>query len=44
MISEEPSEMDSREIAQRCADSMFARDKASRELGITVEISARGWR
>ena len=42
MISEEPSEMDSREIAQRCADSMFARDKASRELGIRVEISGAG--
>jgi acyl-CoA thioesterase len=38
----EPSEMDSSDIAQRCADSMFARDKASRELGITVEISEAG--
>jgi acyl-CoA thioesterase len=42
MISKEPSEMDSGEIAQHCADSMFARDRASQELGITVEISEAG--
>jgi acyl-CoA thioesterase len=30
------------ELAQRCADSMFARDKASRELGIVVEITEAG--
>jgi acyl-CoA thioesterase len=34
--------MDSTEIARRCADFMFARDKASRELGITVEIGGAG--
>lgn len=34
--------MDSDEMARRCADSMFARDKASRDLGITVEISEAG--
>jgi acyl-CoA thioesterase len=38
----EPMKMNSTEIAQRCADSMFARDKASRELGITVEIGGAG--
>ena len=34
--------MDSDEMARRCADSMFARDKASRDLGITVEVSEAG--
>lgn len=34
--------MNSGEIAQRCADSMYARDRASRELGITVETRGPG--
>lgn len=34
--------MNSGEIARRCADSMFARDSASRDLGITVEVSEAG--
>lgn len=34
--------MSSRETAQRCADSMLARDTASRELGIAVEITEAG--
>jgi acyl-CoA thioesterase len=34
--------MDSGEIAQRCAASMFARDKASQALGIVVETSGAG--
>ena len=34
--------MSSSEQAQRCADSMFARDTATRELGIIVEISEAG--
>jgi len=34
--------MDSVETAQRCADSMFSKDKASQALGIVVEISGVG--
>lgn len=34
--------MDSTDIAQRCADVMYARDAASRSLGIRVEIPAAG--
>jgi acyl-CoA thioesterase len=34
--------MNSREIAQSCADAMFARDEASRRLGIAVEIIEAG--
>jgi acyl-CoA thioesterase len=34
--------MDSSDIAQRCADAMYARDAASKALGIRVEIPAAG--
>jgi acyl-CoA thioesterase len=34
--------MNSRELAQSCADAMFARDEASRRLGITIEIVEAG--
>jgi acyl-CoA thioesterase len=34
--------MDSTEIAKRCAEVMYARDAASRALGIGVEIQAAG--
>jgi acyl-CoA thioesterase len=34
--------MDSTDIAQRCADAMYANDAASKSLGIRVEIPAAG--
>jgi acyl-CoA thioesterase len=34
--------MDSTDIAQHCADVMYARDAASKSLGIRVEIPAAG--
>jgi len=34
--------MNSSEVARRCADAMFAEDRASRELGIAVEVSNAG--
>ena len=34
--------MSSPELARRCADEMFAKDRASRELGIAVEVSEAG--
>ncbi|MEX2123034.1 MAG: hydroxyphenylacetyl-CoA thioesterase PaaI [Woeseia sp.] len=34
--------MNTLEIAQRCAEVMFARDSASRALGISIEVSEVG--
>jgi acyl-CoA thioesterase len=34
--------MNSRETAKRCADAMFSRDVAARELGITIEVVEAG--
>ncbi len=34
--------MDSTDIAQRCADAMYAKDAASKSLGIRVEIPDAG--
>ena len=34
--------MDSTDIAQRCADAMYARDAASKALGIRVDVPAAG--
>lgn len=34
--------MDSTDIARRCADAMYAKDAASKALGIRVEVPAAG--
>ena len=34
--------MDELELAQRCADTMWAGDTASQELGIVIEVTAPG--
>lgn len=34
--------MDAEDIAQRCADAMWTNDKASRELGIAIEVIGAG--
>lgn len=34
--------MSSAEVARRCADEMFAKDRATRELGIAVEVNDAG--
>lgn len=37
------SELNPQQLAERCAQAMFARDQASQKLGMQVESIAPGW-